>query len=362
MVGARRIEFEVISGDDLERYRSAWTELLRDSEVTPFAFPGFFAAWRHAFGAERTGFAVIGRVGSSVELVLPLWSDRTRTDHWTSLGAFRADYTEAVTRSQDPELAEAFWIWLTRRAPCHAARLARLPADSTLGRSIPATAWQRRGRMLTAASTLLTARRARYLTTHLHDEHPYADRAQIALLSDRLQRPATRRNLKMLEKHGAVTYETAFASHELLALLPALFAMHVANFAGTGRTSQFVRAEERRFVESLVTQPDLAGVIYMDVLRTSGRPVAMHLGFQHRGWIYYNKPTFELELGKASPGKSLLAHLFARAHREGIDRIDLLKGTESYKAEWANQSRRTITTMLVERRLGDLACAMVSRS
>lgn len=358
----RRVELEVVAGEDLHRYRAAWVDLSRESSVTPFGFPGFFAAWREAFTPDRTGFAVIGVVGSSLELILPLWCTPERSNDWNSLGAFRADYTEATSRDEDPEIAAAFWTWLTRRAPCRSARLARIPADSYLGRTIPATAFERRGRMLTAASSLLIARRARYLTTHIHDEHPYADRTQIELQADRLERSATRRNLKMLEKYGAVAYETVFGTRELLALLPTLFDMHVANFAGTGRASQFENANEQRFVEALAIQPDLAGVIYMDVLRVGGRPVAMHLGFQHGGRIYYNKPTFDLDLGKASPGKTLLAYLFARAKQQGIERVDLLKGTESYKSDWANHSRRTITTMLVERGLRELARATVGRS
>jgi len=361
-MAAGDIELEVIAGHDLHRYRPAWRELIQHGDVTPFAFPGFFRAWCEAFAGERVGFAVIGRRGSSLELVLPLWHMRDQPDEWNSLGAFRADYTEAITRAEDPELGASFWRWLTRHAPCRSARIARAPGDSLLGRSIPTTAFDRRGRMITAASTLLATRRARYLTTHVHDEHPYADRGQIESLADRVDRPATRRNLKMLEKHGHVTYEVVYEPNEVRALLPTLFAMHAANFAGTGRESQFTRIEEQTFVEKLVAQPDLAGVIYMDVLRCAGRPVAVHLGFQHRGRIYYNKPTFDLELAKASPGKSLLAHLFARAQREGIERVDLLKGTESYKAEWANQSRRTFTTLLAERRLRDLARAMVRGS
>jgi CelD/BcsL family acetyltransferase involved in cellulose biosynthesis len=188
-------------------------------------------------------------------------------------------------------------------------------------------------------------------------EHPFADAARIGELATRVDAKYMRRNVKMLEKQGTLRYEILREPSAIRPLLDDFFAMHVRNFAGTGRVSQFASPDDRHFYEYLVALPSLRDVIRMDVLYVADRPVALHLGFEHRGWIYYYKPTFDLDHAKASPGKIMLAHLFARAASDGVERIDLLKGKEPYKDEWANHSRVTGTTNLVERSVTDLVRA-----
>ena len=99
----------------------------------------------------------------------------------------------------------------------------------------------------------------------------------------------------------------------------------------------------------------------LDVLSVGGKPAAMHFGFHHPDAIYWYKPAFDLELSKGSPGRVLLAHLFARADAQGLDRVDLLKGTEDYKTDWANHSRETITSTLIARTPRELVRALTDR-
>jgi CelD/BcsL family acetyltransferase involved in cellulose biosynthesis len=86
----------------------------------------------------------------------------------------------------------------------------------------------------------------------------------------------------------------------------------------------------------------------------------MHLGFQHGGVIYYYKPAFDLEFGKASPGRILLSYMFARAAEQGMQRFELLKGNEAYKSEWTNRCMPTLTSTLTRRTLRQAASGVAS--
>lgn len=333
------MEFEVVTAGD-PALVTAWTRW--SAGASPFASPGFFAAWSRAFGGEREPFLVVGRRGGVPALVLPLWRARDKPEHWYGLGEFRADYSEHA--GEDPR---ALWAWLLESAPCRSVKLPRMPCASPLGRTAPPHDARRFAHV---AHTMLRRRRARYHETREERDHPYADRAHIEALADRLASKDTRRKLGVLKREGEVSYEcvrgVAVRDH-----LAAFFEMHARGFASTDRASQFERAAERRFYEALA---DECPHVIMDVLHAGARPVAMHLGFQDRETIYWYKPAFEASLAKGSPGRVLLAHIYARAKDEGITCVDLLKGGEDYKQDWANHVRPTITSVVVERSVREM--------
>jgi CelD/BcsL family acetyltransferase involved in cellulose biosynthesis len=354
--------FEVLDAAELAAHRSAWRAWCERPGISPFASPAFFEAWCRAFGDERPARIVAGWRGRELALVLPLWHLPAAPRRWESLGAFRADYTEPVIADDDVALGRAFWTWAECEAPCEFVRLARVPRDSLLGRTLPHDTFESRGRSLRAATNLVRARALRYLYSDTLHEHPYADRAAIRAHAAKHPAANSRQRIRMLAKMagGDVAY-TRLHGREVADTLPAFFAMHVATFAGTGRSSQFESARDRTFFAQLVAHPDHARVLHLDVLTAGGKPAAMHLGFEQGGVLYYYKPTFELALAKASPGRILLSHMFVRAEADGLDRVDLLKGTEAYKTEWASDTRPTISSRLVRPSLREAVRAVMRR-
>jgi hypothetical protein len=330
------MRFEVISRGDL-----AWPE-----SASPFASRGFFDAWCSAFDG---GFVLAGFRGDVPALVLPMFA---RGDKWYGLGELRADYTEVAGNDVDE-----LWSWLANEAPCRAVKLSRMRRDSVLGRSAPPPNRVLERIVDAGTSFVRTRGRARYHETHEAAEHPYADRAHVEKLAERIDSKDTKRKLNVLRKSGELTYEVV-RGPAVAPLLPAFFEMHRAEFAGTGRTSQFVHANERRFYEALVER---VGTVAMDVLSAGEQRVAMHFGFEQAGTIYWYKPAFDLAHAKGSPGRVMLAHLFARAARDGVACVDLLKGDEAYKNDWANHRRVTLTTTIVEHRLRDVLGVVTRR-
>lgn len=354
-MGARGdVRFEVLAADvALRTLREPWREWSR--RTSPFGSPAFFAAWHRAFGEERTAFVLVGRRAGVPAVLLPLFHTREAPRRWSSLGAFRADYSEACAADDDDALGHALWAWLESGAPCESTKIARMPERSLLGRSVPLGSFERRGRALHAATSLVRFRTLSRVHSGRHDEHPFADAALIAELSTRLHERNVKRKVNMLGRMGAPPVYEVVRGPDMARLLPAFFDLHVANFRGTERVSQFEAAADRSFYGHLVRDPELADLVVMDVLRVAGRPVAMHLGFEQDRVFYYYKPAFDLALGKASPGRILLAFMFERAHQQGMQRFELLKGNEGYKSEWTNHSATTITTSVSRHRFSDVA-------
>ncbi len=307
---------------------------------------------------ERRGFVVAGYREDSLQIVLPLWHGRA-ADVWYGLGEFRADYTEAVAVSEDDALGAGLWSWLYNSAPCRTVKLSRIPRDSLLGRTAPPPNGLRE-RAYAAAKRYVRSGRVRYHETHEQLEHPYADRADVEQLAERIASKETRRKINVLRRNGELTYRVLYG-REILSRLPEFFDMHRASFALSNRTSQFESAAERQFYEQLVVSDALASVITMDVLAVADRPVALHIGFQHGDRIYWYKPAFDPGFSKGSPGRVLLANLFARAAGEKVQCVDLLKGDEDYKVDWSTHNRRTVTSTIVERSLRDVLGALANR-
>jgi len=107
--------------------------------------------------------------------------------------------------SDDDALGRALWQWLATTAPCRLVKLPRIPPHSLLGRTAPPRA--QRTRVLAAASSLVRSGRARYHETRAHEEHPYADRAHVEALAERLGSKDTRRKINVLRRGGELTYD-----------------------------------------------------------------------------------------------------------------------------------------------------------
>lgn len=349
--------FEIVTDDtNIRRIGIVWREVVQRTPVGPFGLPAFFDAWRVAFASEKQAFLVVGYLRAEPVLILPMWRACDAPEYWHSLGAFRADYTESAT---DKDAARAFWVWLTREAPCRSASIARCPAASVLASTIPGYAYSRRGRALAALRSFARSGRARYLSASRNDDYLYADRQRIEQLATRIDSKNVKRKLGILSANGPVSYEAVRGAGAVTALLPELFDMHRSTLHEKGHVSQFEQVSERTFYHGLAAHPELEAFLYMDVLRVGNRPAALHLGFQTDDCIYWYKPAYKRELSRGSPGMVLLAHMFARAARERVQKIDLLKGVEDYKTLWANRMQSSVTVRLRWADSRDLVLRMV---
>jgi len=104
-----------------------------------------------------------------------------------------------------------------------------------------------------------------------------------------------------------------------------------AQYQRTGLTDVFGFDWTVKLLEHLMdrSHPDLAGCL--SALYVGDRLVAAHFGMRSRHVLHYWFPAYDTEFNRYSPGLILLAEIAKSAADDGIQRIDLGKGSERYK-------------------------------
>jgi CelD/BcsL family acetyltransferase involved in cellulose biosynthesis len=156
-----------------------------------------------------------------------------------------------------------------------------------------------------------------------------------------------RRCLKAMAEDGplAIVHETTFERVDLA--LSEFFRAHVARFLFTGRISNLVRPERRKFLCELARLLSDTGWLCLSQIRVGSRTISWNYGFKfEKNWFWY-QPTFVNDLEKYSPGFVLLSKVIEEAasgHTYGT--VDMGLGIEGYKDRFANNARRTMYVTL----------------
>jgi CelD/BcsL family acetyltransferase involved in cellulose biosynthesis len=156
-----------------------------------------------------------------------------------------------------------------------------------------------------------------------------------------------RRFAKAMAGKGAVDFDHIRSWNAVESILPQFVKAHVVRFLEMGRLSNFVDERRRTFLtelSKLLAQPQWMVLSRMSV---AGRVYASHYGFQfHDNWFWY-QPTFDSSVEKFWPGFCLLTQVIHDAtENPAVIKLDLGLGSEAYKAQFANATRRTLYVTL----------------
>lgn len=124
------------------------------------------------------------------------------------------------------------------------------------------------------------------------------------------------------------------------------FTAHVARFLFTGRISNLVWPERRKFLSELARLLSPTGWLCFARMNAGARTTAWNYGFKFRASWFWYQPTFVNDLEKYSPGFVLLSKLIGEVAKESGAMVDLGLGAEAYKEAFANASRRTMYVTL----------------
>ena len=162
-----------------------------------------------------------------------------------------------------------------------------------------------------------------------------------------LKKKKFRRALDALDRLGPVTLRHDFGEGLRARDLDAFYERHVARFLATGRLSNLVMKERRKFLSELARL--LGGRGWFDLMNlwVGDRLVGSNYGFRfHGSWFWYC-PTIVNEFEDLSPGICLLAKVVEDAvHDPEVHLVDLGLGAEGYKERFANAERTTLHATL----------------
>jgi CelD/BcsL family acetyltransferase involved in cellulose biosynthesis len=139
---------------------------------------------------------------------------------------------------------------------------------------------------------------------------------------------ATRKMRKLEREHGALSFEWASSSPEVLATM---MRWKSEQFRSAHLVDRFRYRWVRELVERLAVtrSPFLTGLL--SVMSCDGQPVAIHLnlrsGDRLAGWF----AVYDRRFARYSPGTVMLLKLAEHAATEGVEAIDMGYGNEHYK-------------------------------
>jgi CelD/BcsL family acetyltransferase involved in cellulose biosynthesis len=130
---------------------------------------------------------------------------------------------------------------------------------------------------------------------------------------------------------------------EVAASFDALFALHRARWQEDGGSAAFTSPQIEEFHRRSGHLLAERGLTRVGLLTMRGEPVAAAYGFQRGARLDYYQSGMLPEWRRRSVGMVVLVELIRRAHAEGVNEIDFLRGEEPYKGFWATEIRTTHT-------------------
>ena len=168
-------------------------------------------------------------------------------------------------------------------------------------------------------------------------------------------RQALRRGRALAREVGALRFEAADADS---AALERVLALKSAQYRASGKLDVLASPAVTGLLAALHGErgSDFAGML--STLHAGDRLVAAHLGLRSRTIWHYWLPAYDPAFGHYAPGLVLLLEMARAAERLGLERIDLGKGSEPYKARFATGEVPLLEGSVTDSRLHGAAHAL----
>lgn len=299
-----------------------WEELARRSGAPPFLYPGWFSAWRRAFGRGRAEHCLVRGPGGELKAIAPLERSRgtlRAPANWHS-PAFDVLAVDEESRAElGRRLLGSSW---------HCLDLGLLPAGGGLANGLFEEDLARGGRPL-----------RRQVQSSPYIEIDGSFETFEAGLRRKFRSELRRRRRRMAEA-GEVAIEISDGTERLAKTLSEGFAVEASGWKGRRGTAIATNAATHRFYSEIAGWAAERGWLRLGVLRLDGTPVAFDFSLVHDGVCYMLKAGIRPEVGRFSPGRVLTHALVEQAFQTGLRAYELLGQNERHKLEWTDTVRR----------------------
>jgi CelD/BcsL family acetyltransferase involved in cellulose biosynthesis len=315
-IDAAPLAAELSVAADLASIADEWDELAERVGASPFLRPGWFTPWLAAFGCG-TPQAILVRRDGELAGVLPMQRLRGRLHsaaNWHSpvFGPVAADeQARALLLDHVFDSGPAgIELSLLNGDGLHITQAARRAGRLVLHRTIASSPVVGLDGCFDSYERTLTRNRRRSL----------------------------RRGRRTLESHGDVSFDV----HEGLAGLPhalnEIFELEGSGWKGREGTAMASRPETARFYSEIAHWAAEQGWLRLSFLRLDGRAIACDFSFEFGGTLHSLKSGYDETYRAAGPGALLLHEQLRDAFDRGLDALDLLGHTDSFKRSWAHDA------------------------
>jgi CelD/BcsL family acetyltransferase involved in cellulose biosynthesis len=346
---------EARGSEALDMLRREWQELFAAAaEPSPFVSWEWIAAWQRWLGQGRTPRVFCARAGGRLVGLLPLGE----AQHWGALPSqvrvlsllgerlVGGDYLDVLAAAGwERASASAIFEHLARDESFDVLDLDGLAGDSP---SLPMIAW-RLGVDSRFTVTVLPGQLCPFVAI----EGAWDD------VLKRSRRPHQfKRRFRELESHPGFQARSATTPEEVGPALERLFGLHAKRWAGQGGSDAMGRPEVRDFHRDAVGRLARAGMARIEELWIEGACRASYYGMQVGTRYYLYQTGYDPEWARRSVAFIRLGLSIQAAVERGLASYDFLRGNETYKFDWANRTRNTVTVQVARRSsLAALFCA-----
>lgn len=169
---------------------------------------------------------------------------------------------------------------------------------------------------------------------------------------NRKERKNHRADWRKLESFGEANVrfiETPDAPRSLLDLLAEIESHHP--HAGPGRPGLLQAGAFREFIDEFVPLAVGRGWLNVAVMDCGGMPAAYYLSFRYNERFYLYLTSYRREFRKHSVGRLTFTRTLEQLWNSGAGEIDMLRGEEDYKENWATEGRRNMRLIVGRRSL-----------
>jgi CelD/BcsL family acetyltransferase involved in cellulose biosynthesis len=306
---------------DIDLVAGEWDELADRLRAAPFLRPGWFAAWRRAFGSGRLEI-IAARRGGRLVAVAALERKRivlrSPTNWHTPVWAPLAEDAEAL-RATAQAMVERAQPWLS---------LGFVDVGSE---------------ELEACRNATTGCRTRMYTL---ERSPYVALQETWEEYERRLTAKRRSNLKRLqrrlEERGRVAFDVHDGRSDLAALLDEGFRVEASGWKGKRGTAIGSTPETRLFYEEVAAWAANRGSLRLAFLRLDGRALAFDFAIEEVGAHSLLKTGFDQAWRSFAPGVLLRQRMIARAFGQGLDTYEFLGDATDWKLEWVDSTRERV--------------------
>src|SRR5262245_11886398 len=334
--------------DALGVLRAEWQALFNASGASPFLSWEWVSAWQQWLSRSRTPYLLGARDGNKLVGLLPLGTEelqplglpiKVRRLSLLGEGIGGADYLDVLALPEyAQEAASAIFDRLARRLSFDILELDGLAADSP--------------------NLQLLARRFGPDANFHYRLMPRFVCPQVELAGDwaavlkRSRRADNfKRRLRQLRQRDGFEYRVITQPAESEAAFERFLNLHDACWTDRGGSDVTGHESLRSFHRDVVGRLAEAGLLRFDELWVEGGCRASIYGLDDGKSFYYYNAGYDLAWKNASLGLVLLGLSIECAIQRGIGRYDFLRGTETYKFDWSNTTRETVSVLVARRSL-----------
>lgn len=313
---------------EIRQISSEWRELFHHCRATAFQNPDWLLPWIEVFLPEKMLFLEV-RCADRLVAVAPLLIYRRESERVLAfMGGGVSDYLDVLVDPafESQAIFEIICATLNAHEEWTVLHLTDLPNHSAL-LGIPFL--QNSAREHDSCSVLRLPQ----------------TREDLLHLFSKRQRANLRNAHSRLERAGGGQFEIAICE-TLPEFLDDLFTLHTNRWSEQGQSGVLDNESTRAFHRSCAPALLRSGLLHLARLRLGKRTIAVIYSLFSHETAYCYLQGYDPEFSSLSPGTQLMFSVITDAVARGMREFDFLRGREAYKQHWRAENKPTFRIQL----------------